>query len=302
MELQDIISSSLRKDMKELQQFQERLNEIKEECNKNIKWIKQVVEKIKIPESFPYRRSFQALFGEEFTSFRDGFVRIMAQLEIQLDKEDIHECDSKKCVTHLKKKFEMFFYRKYNEDFLESDGSAFQSYNGYSIQEFKDWIVASKRFKHKHEHVVVNPTPAGMRHHHLHLYMNPEIKQLAIKRIQRISLTGFPAQSVGSSNTDVLDLPCLLVLITGTSQSRQHVDTSLIHIESRKSPTKSLFDAGSSRISIFILSCLLEEQLLEPALNVTVHCCGREFRVLNCYDQKSFVVEERGLNCCDRLQ
>ncbi|GJU54600.1 RNA-directed DNA polymerase, eukaryota, reverse transcriptase zinc-binding domain protein [Tanacetum coccineum] len=40
--------------------------------------------------------------------------------------------------------------------------------------------------------------------------------------IQRISLTGFPAQSVGSSNTDVLDLPCLLVLITGTSQSRQH--------------------------------------------------------------------------------
>ncbi|GJU21488.1 hypothetical protein Tco_1154830 [Tanacetum coccineum] len=58
--------------------------------------------------------------------------------------------------------------------------------------------------------------------------------------IQRISLTGFPAQSVGSSNTDVLDSPCLLVLITGTSQSRQHVITSLIHIESCKSPTKSL--------------------------------------------------------------
>ncbi|GJY47397.1 hypothetical protein Tco_0436460 [Tanacetum coccineum] len=63
--------------------------------------------------------------------------------------------------------------------------------------------------------------------------------------IQRISLTGFPAQSVGSSNTDVLDSPCLLVLITGTSQSRQHVITSLIHIESCKSPTKSLFDVGS---------------------------------------------------------
>ncbi|GJY69668.1 putative ribonuclease H-like domain-containing protein [Tanacetum coccineum] len=72
--------------------------------------------------------------------------------------------------------------------------------------------------------------------------------------IQRISLTGFPAQSVGSSNTDVLDLPCLLVLITGTSQSRQHVITSLIHIESCKSPTKSLFDVGSSRISIFTVN------------------------------------------------
>nr|GEU93262.1 hypothetical protein [Tanacetum cinerariifolium] len=33
---------------------------------------------------------------------------------------------------------------------------------------------------------------------------------------------GFPAQSVGSSNTYVLELPFLLVLITGTSQSRQH--------------------------------------------------------------------------------
>nr|GEV39410.1 retrovirus-related Pol polyprotein from transposon TNT 1-94 [Tanacetum cinerariifolium] len=73
-------------------------------------------------------------------------------------------------------------------------------------------------------------------------------------QIQRISLTGFPAQSVGSSNNDVLDLPCLLVLITGTSQSRQHGITSLIHIEPCKSPTKSLFDVGLSRISIFTVN------------------------------------------------
>ncbi|GJX43167.1 hypothetical protein Tco_0259843 [Tanacetum coccineum] len=47
----------------------------------------------------------------------------------------------------------------------------------------------------------------------------------------------------------------LAVLVTGASQSRQHeshhcffpVDTSLIHIESRKSPTKSLFDVGSRK-------------------------------------------------------
>ncbi|GJS04126.1 putative reverse transcriptase domain-containing protein [Tanacetum coccineum] len=44
-----------------------------------------------------------------------------------------------------------------------------------------------------------------------------------------------------------------------------------------------------------LLSCLLKEQLLEPALNLIVHCCGLEFRVLNGYDQKSFD-EERGLN------
>ncbi|GJW87945.1 hypothetical protein Tco_0163285 [Tanacetum coccineum] len=47
-------------------------------------------------------------------------------------------------------------------------------------------------------------------------------QSLCGSRFKYISLTGFPAQSVGSSNTYVLDLPCLLVLITGMSQSRQH--------------------------------------------------------------------------------
>ncbi|GJW77914.1 hypothetical protein Tco_0139596 [Tanacetum coccineum] len=82
-----------------------------------------------------------------------------------------------------------------------------------------------------------------------------------IRRIQwdpiqfkRISLTGFPDQSVRSSNAIALDSLYLLVLITGASQSRQHVDTSLIHIESRKPPTKSLFDVDSSRISIVIVN------------------------------------------------
>nr|GEV26053.1 retrovirus-related Pol polyprotein from transposon TNT 1-94 [Tanacetum cinerariifolium] len=38
-----------------------------------------------------------------------------------------------------------------------------------------------------------------------------------------IQFLGFPSQSVGSSNTDALDSPCLLVLIIETSQSRQQV-------------------------------------------------------------------------------
>ncbi|GJV73472.1 hypothetical protein Tco_1493467 [Tanacetum coccineum] len=70
------------------------------------------------------------------------------------------------------------------------------------------------------------------------------------EEIQRISLTGFPVQSVRSSNTNVLDSPCLLALIIGTSQRRQHISTSLIHIESCKSPTAELFDVDSGRISI----------------------------------------------------
>ncbi|GJY52969.1 hypothetical protein Tco_0444633 [Tanacetum coccineum] len=46
---------------------------------------------------------------------------------------------------------------------------------------------------------------------------------------------------------------------------------------------------------LLTLSCLLKEQLLEPALNLIVHCCGLEIRVLKGYDQKSFD-EERGPN------
>ncbi|GJV20902.1 hypothetical protein Tco_1369922 [Tanacetum coccineum] len=77
----------------------------------------------------------------------------------------------------------------------------------------------------EHEHVVMNPT-----------------------HLERV--TGFLAQSVRSSNADALDSLYLLVLNTGTSQSRQHgkiesdsyylsdkvitsfTGTSLIHIES----------------------------------------------------------------------
>nr|GEW93731.1 hypothetical protein [Tanacetum cinerariifolium] len=68
--------------------------------------------------------------------------------------------------------------------------------------------------------------------------------------LRRTIVIGFSAQSNSSSNTIALDSPHLLVLNTGASQSRQHVDTSLIHIESRKSPTAELFDVDSERISI----------------------------------------------------
>nr|GFA12518.1 reverse transcriptase domain-containing protein [Tanacetum cinerariifolium] len=60
--------------------------------------------------------------------------------------------------------------------------------------------------------------------------------------LRRTSITGFPAQSSRSSDAIATDLPYLLVLNTGASQSRQH--------ESRKPPTAELFDVDSRRISI----------------------------------------------------
>nr|GEV66334.1 zinc finger, CCHC-type [Tanacetum cinerariifolium] len=86
--------------------------------------------------------------------------------------------------------------------------------------------------------------------------------------LRRTSVTGFPAQSIGSSNTIALDSPNLLVLNTEASQSRQHVDTSLIHIESYKPPTAELFDVDSGRISIRHYNTLEEHGLLSPLLLV----------------------------------
>ncbi|GJS80947.1 hypothetical protein Tco_0747488 [Tanacetum coccineum] len=97
-----------------------------------------------------------------------------------------------------------------------------------------------------HEHQVLNLDSAGTMLQHRHLYLKINVSDKQQIQFKRISLTGFPAQSVRSSNTIALDSLYLLVLITRASQSRQH--------ESRKPPTKSLFDVGSSRISIVIVN------------------------------------------------
>ncbi|GJU67798.1 hypothetical protein Tco_1254057 [Tanacetum coccineum] len=67
----------------------------------------------------------------------------------------------------------------------------------------KEDLVYQSFAEFEYEHVVMNPTSAGMRHLHLHLYMNPEIKQLAIKRVDeygfviRPDLVRLTSDSVG---------------------------------------------------------------------------------------------------------
>ncbi|GJR81480.1 hypothetical protein Tco_0152265 [Tanacetum coccineum] len=52
--------------------------------------------------------------------------------------------------------------------------------------------------------------------------VHQRLRKTLIVQFRRTSLTGFPAQSIRSSNAIALDSPYLLVLITGTSQSRHH--------------------------------------------------------------------------------
>ncbi|GJV24879.1 hypothetical protein Tco_1377574 [Tanacetum coccineum] len=97
--------------------------------------------------------------------------------------------------------------------------------------------------------------------------------------LRRISLTGFPARSVGSSNADALDSPYLLVLIIGTSQSRQHDKSE--SDKSRKSPTAELFDVDSGRISIHHLRFLIDLDGSRLYKCTFVICKRRAFWSLN---------------------
>ncbi|GJS64622.1 hypothetical protein Tco_0679186 [Tanacetum coccineum] len=119
MELQDIISSSLKQDIKEIQKLQERKEEIKEECNEHIQLFKTCVKKRDPKGWYENERVFRAFFGDEFYSFSKMFVYNMDQLEKQLEKEDFHECISKTCLAVLKKQFETFLYRQPPDDSFE---------------------------------------------------------------------------------------------------------------------------------------------------------------------------------------
>ncbi|GKD07193.1 retrovirus-related pol polyprotein from transposon TNT 1-94, partial [Tanacetum coccineum] len=68
----------------------------------------------------------------------------------------------------------------------------------------------------EYEHVVYESDFARMRLQHRRLYLHLNVQ------FRRTSLTRFPNQSVRPFNAYVLGSPYLLVLNTGTSQSRQH--------------------------------------------------------------------------------
>ncbi|GJW33047.1 hypothetical protein Tco_0053079 [Tanacetum coccineum] len=84
----------------------------------------------------------------------------------------------------------------------------------------------------EYEHVVMNMNVLD------EVVTSSSVPAFECRFIIRTSLTRFLAQSIRSSNADALDSLYLLV------------DTSLIHIESRKSPTAVLFDVDTGRISI----------------------------------------------------
>ncbi|GKC09922.1 hypothetical protein Tco_1001532 [Tanacetum coccineum] len=109
----------------------------------------------------------------------------------------------------------------------------------YTWEQEDQMLVPSCFFEH--EHVVMNPTSAGMRHHHLHLYVDS--KNL-LDRFAMLASSHY--RNVSKQTTIFLIISSIHLMYL----YRYPVDTSLIHIEFRKSPIAVLFDDDTGRISI----------------------------------------------------
>ncbi|GKC36602.1 hypothetical protein Tco_1048986 [Tanacetum coccineum] len=150
MESKDMVSSCLDKDEQELQ----RLCEIKKEMKnkfENIFHNFQICIHGLRPNWFHQsgEYAFQFLFGEKFQSFKNIFDNNIDQLKKQLDKEELHECDSKTCLAVLKKQFDTFFDLKSSlsssyqyQSELARQKEIFQEYAHYTYQSLKETILA----------------------------------------------------------------------------------------------------------------------------------------------------------------
>ncbi|GJT40329.1 hypothetical protein Tco_0940194 [Tanacetum coccineum] len=150
MESKDMVSSCLDKDKHELK----RLCEIKKEMKKNFDNIfhnfQTCIHGLR-PDWFHQsgKYAFQFLFGEKINSFKNIFDHNIKQLKKQLDKEELHECDSKACLVVLKKQFETFFdlksplsYSYQYQSNLALQKEKFQEYAHYNTESLKNIILS----------------------------------------------------------------------------------------------------------------------------------------------------------------
>nr|GEU50705.1 transposon Ty3-G Gag-Pol polyprotein [Tanacetum cinerariifolium] len=145
------------------------------------------------------------------------------------------------------------YYR--SEDFVVYYDASLNGFRAVLMQREKMIAYTSRQLRKNEENYTTHDLELGavvfaLRQWRHYLYGTKCTVYVGRFNFRRTSLTGFPAQSISFSNTIALDSPNLFVLNTGASQSRQHVDTSLIHIESHKPPTAELIDVDSGRISI----------------------------------------------------
>ncbi|GKD31117.1 hypothetical protein Tco_1241895 [Tanacetum coccineum] len=147
MESKDMVSSYLDKAEQELQRLK---NEMKKKFDNIFHHFQICIHGLR-PNWFHQNGeyAFQFLFGAEFQSFNNMFDNNIDHLKEQLDKEELHEYDSKTCLAVLKTQFEPFFDLKsslsssyqYQSD-LALQKKKIQEYAHYTYQSLKETILS----------------------------------------------------------------------------------------------------------------------------------------------------------------
>ncbi|GJT64488.1 hypothetical protein Tco_1015968 [Tanacetum coccineum] len=147
MESKDMVSSYLDKDEQELQRLKK---EMKNKFDNIFHHFQICIHGLR-PDWFHQNGeyAFQFLFGAEFQSFKNIFDNNIDHLKEQLDKEELHEYDSKTCLAVLKKQFEPFFNLKSSlsssyqyQSKLALQKKIFQEYAHYTPQSLKETILS----------------------------------------------------------------------------------------------------------------------------------------------------------------
>ncbi|GJY47696.1 hypothetical protein Tco_0436759 [Tanacetum coccineum] len=145
MKSKDMVSSYLDKDEHELQRLKK---EMKKKFDNIFHHFQICIHGLR-PDWFHQNGeyAFRFLFGAEFQSFKNIFDNNIDHLKEQLDKEELHDYDSKTCLAVLKKQFESFFDLK---SFLSS---SYQYQPKLALQKkiFQEKIIDERKHVHEEE-------------------------------------------------------------------------------------------------------------------------------------------------------
>ncbi|GKE27009.1 hypothetical protein Tco_1442393 [Tanacetum coccineum] len=147
METTDTLSSCTDSDEQEMQRLQKQAKILKANSLNEFNALKtttQRLERNNFPNCPLFQRAFSSLFGNDVRTFKFELIHNMNNLERQLNKEILHEKDSKSDLSVIKVQFHKFLH---SEEVKPSnyDGQHvrenFKQYTRMEFQSFKDLII-----------------------------------------------------------------------------------------------------------------------------------------------------------------
>ncbi|GKA12541.1 hypothetical protein Tco_0942966 [Tanacetum coccineum] len=149
METKDTLSSCSDLEEQEMQQMQKQAKGMKQSSMNKLNALKITIQHLSNQDfamNFEFKRAFQRLFSEDERTFKFELAHNMKNLETQLNKETLHEKDTKFTFRMLNAQFQKFIHSEvlktfnYDQDAREARKD-FKQYTHMEAQYFKDLII-----------------------------------------------------------------------------------------------------------------------------------------------------------------